>query len=575
MKIKTKLRFGVGALFLMIFIVSTLSGWYVHQLKKDTADILAANYSTLLFSKNMLLALEDIGSDHRAILRFQDNFDQQKNNITEVGESQVMNDIDAAFTDLKSSTRDQSLKSLIRKDITELMQLNMEAISKKSSVAEQTAEDAIIMISISGSLCLIIAFTLLVNLPSNIANPILKLTTSIKEIASQNYNTRVHFDGTRELAELAKSFNSMAEKLEEYSESRLDKILQGKKRIEALIDNMHDPVIGVEEDRNIIFVNSEALKIIGLPEAEVLGNKVEHLALNNNLLRDIFQDIRSPSNGQQFNAYLKIYVDSRQSYFEKEVVDINVIPTGEETTKYIGQVIILKNITPFKELDLAKTNFIGTVSHEFKTPIAAIQMGVHLLQNHRIGELNQEQEKLVIGIQEDSDRLLNITTELLNIAQVDSGAIKLNVHQSDVRPVVEYAVKANKVAAEQKKIQLHVNIEEGIETVLADNEKTAWVLTNFISNAIRYSHENSTVDIRVQQEMSRVRFSVRDYGQGIEPKYLDRIFERYFRVPGARTGGTGLGLSISKEFIEGQGGEISVESDFGSGSCFYFYLNKA
>lgn len=574
MKIKTKLRFGVGALFLMIFLVSTLSGWYVHQLKKDTGDILAANYSTLLFSKNMLLALEDIGSDHRAIFRFQDNFDQQKNNITEVGESQVMSDIDAAFTDLKYSTSNQNLKSLIRKDITKLMQLNMEAISKKSSVAEQTAEDAIIIISISGSLCLIIAFTLLVNLPSNIANPITKLTASIGEIASQNYNTRVHFDGTRELAELAKSFNTMAEKLEEYSESRLDKILQGKKRIEALIDNMHDPVIGVEEDRNIIFVNSEALKILGLPEAEVLGNKVEHLALTNNLLRDIFQDIRSPSNGQQFSAYLKIYVDSRQSYFEKEVVDINVIPTGEETTKYIGQVIILKNITPFKELDLAKTNFIGTVSHEFKTPIAAIQMGVHLLQNQRIGELNQEQQNLVVGIKEDSDRLLNITTELLNIAQVDSGAIKLNIHQSDVRPVVEYAVKANKVAAEQKQIQLRVNIEEEIETVLADNEKTAWVLTNFISNAIRYSHENSTVDIRVQQQMSRVRFSVRDYGQGIEPKYLDRIFERYFRVPGVRTGGTGLGLSISKEFIEGQGGEISVESDFGSGSCFYFYLNK-
>jgi two-component system, NtrC family, sensor histidine kinase KinB len=202
-------------------------------------------------------------------------------------------------------------------------------------------------------------------------------------------------------------------------------------------------------------------------------------------------------------------------------------------------------------------------------------MGIQLLQNDRVGQLNDEQQDLIRGIKEDSDRLLRITGELLNIAQLESGAIPLNMHESEVEPIVAYAVKANQVAADQKQLTLRVSIAEDVATVFADNEKTAWVLTNFISNAVRYSHEHASIDIAVEKCGGRVRFAVRDYGQGIEAKYRERIFERYFRVPGARSGGTGLGLSISKEFIEAQGSKIAVESELGSGSCFFFYLNEA
>lgn len=111
--------------------------------------------------------------------------------------------------------------------------------------------------------------------------------------------------------------------------------------------------------------------------------------------------------------------------------------------------------------------------------------------------------------------------------------------------------------------------------MLADNEKTAWVLTNLIANAIRYSYDNSTVYLSITAEAGKVNFFVRDTGQGIAPQYKDKIFERYFRVPGSRKEGTGLGLAISKEFIEAQGGEISVVSDFGAGSTFMVSLNAA
>ncbi len=573
MRIKAKLTVGVGALFLLILALAIVSGWYVNQLKKDTNNILVANYNTLQYARNMLLSLEDVRSDKSAVDTFQKNLDLQKQNVTEIGEIEATNLIVKHFKDLKENPEDSIVISSIRKDITELMRLNMEAINRKSDIADDTAQKAIVIISVTGSLCFLIAFILLVNLPSNIANPIKELTDSIKEIAGQNYKKRVHFESHNEFGDLAKSFNTMAEKLEEYSESKLDKILKGKKRIETLIDNLHDPVIGIDENKKVLFANEEALNICGLKKEEFIGKQIQDVAVTNDLIRSIIKDIFLPKPENAKFEQLKIYADRKESYFEKEVVDINIVPTGEADSEFIGQVILLRNITPFKELDLAKTNFMGTVSHEFKTPIASIQLGIQILENEKTGHLNEEQKGLVNGIKDDADRLLRITGELLNITQVESGAIQINLISSEIKPMIEYAVNANKSAAEYKNIKIDVDIEDNI-LVAADSEKTAWVLTNLISNAVRYSYENATIDVKVEKTENQIRFSVTDTGQGIQPQFLNKIFERYFRIPGTKKEGTGLGLSISKEFIEAQGGKIWVESEYGAGSTFCFTLNS-
>jgi len=573
MKIKTKITFGVGLLFLMILTLSVLSGWYVNQLKKDTNNILVANYNTLQYSRSMLLALEEIHSNPAAIDTFHTNLEKQKHNVTEKGEEEATALIANHFEQLKVNKEDSQAVSAIRKDITELMRLNMEAIERKSDIAANTAQSAIVIISVAGSLCFLIAFILLINLPSTIANPIQELTESIKEIAGQNYKKRVHFERNDEFGDLAKSFNTMAQKLEEYSESKLDKILEGKKRIEALIDNMHDPVIGIDEDKKVLFINNEALKISAMDRADVVGKPIQDIAVHNDLIRDIIKDIIHPNRINQQVEPLKIFADDKESYFEKEIIPINIMPTGEEKTQFIGQVILLRNITVFKELDMAKTNFIGTVSHEFKTPISSIIMGVQLLENEQIGTLNEEQRELVHGIHEDTGRLLKITSELLNMTQVESGTIQINIIPSEIRPMIDYAIQATKVVADQKQIELVVDIQDDISMVLADSEKTAWVLTNLLSNAIRYSHENSAVRVLVQRVNDQAQFAITDTGQGIQNEYLTKIFERYFRVPGTKKDGTGLGLSISKEFIEAQGGNIWVSSEFAAGSTFYFTLN--
>lgn len=573
MRIKTKLTFGVGSLFLMIVLLVVVSGWYVNQLKRDTNNILVANYNTLQYARNMLLALEEYTVDPAAIHDFKENLEKQKQNVTEIGEVQATDQVERHLYQFVKNKEDVTLLSKIRKDITELMRLNMEAIERKSDIASITAEKAIAVISISGTLCFLIAFVLIINLPSNIANPIKELTESIKQIANENYKKRIHYEKRNEFGELANSFNTMAEKLEEYAESKLDKILKGKKRIDTLINKMHDPVIGIDEQKIVLFANEEALKIIGLQSDQLIGKQIQDVAVTNDLVRDFIKDLFQDEKKRE-SALLKIYANGKESYFEKEIVDIDIVPTGETDSQFIGQVIMLRNITQFKEMDFAKTNFIATISHELKTPIASIKMGLQLLENKQIGVLNDDQSNLVQSIRDDTGRLLKITGELLNMTQVESGTIQLNVAPTNVSELVEYAIRATKSMAEQKHLELRLQMENNLPDVLADNEKTAWVLTNLLSNAVRYSYENSAIFIIVESTQDKVRFAVKDAGQGIEEQYMDKIFERYFRIPGTKKEGTGLGLSISKEFIEAQGGTITVQSEYGSGSVFSFTLNR-
>ena len=165
-----------------------------------------------------------------------------------------------------------------------------------------------------------------------------------------------------------------------------------------------------------------------------------------------------------------------------------------------GNVILLKNITEFQELDTAKTTFISTISHELKTPISAILMSLQLLEDKRVGTLNAEQEELSNSIKENSERLLSITGELLNMTQVESGKLQLKPKITKPIELIDYAIKANRIQAEKFGIQIEVDYPETIKKLFVDSEKIAWVLTNLLSNAIRYSSENGRVIIGARQK---------------------------------------------------------------------------
>lgn len=227
---------------------------------------------------------------------------------------------------------------------------------------------------------------------------------------------------------------------------------------------------------------------------------------------------------------------------------------------------------PVIKRDLDKTNLMATVSHELKTPIASIKLSTALLSNERIGSLNLEQKQLINNIKEDTERVLKITEAVLNMAQMESGKIQLNIQAIEPHKIINYAIETVKLQAEQKNILLETHCNVDLPRVNADIEKTAWVMVNLLSNAIRYSNVESKIIIEAKASHETILFSVKDFGEGIIEAYQEKIFERYFQVPGKGKNGNGLGLAISKEFIEAQSGKIWVESEPGLGSKFCFEL---
>lgn len=571
MKIKTKLRLGIGLLFSLIVILVALAVRQVHVIAEDTENILVANYNSLDYSRNMLKELEKIETENQSFGNFDKFLKLQTLNITEIGEKELTQNLIEDVKIFEENVQNKTVLSQIRKDLNDIMKLNMDAIQRKSIVAKNSAESGIFWISITGLTCFIIAFTLLVNLPSDIANPIKDLTESIRQIAAKNYSQRVNFESNDEFANLAKSFNTMAEKLQEYSDSNLDKLMMEKKRIETLINNMRDPAIGLDENDKILFANEEALKISGLKAQDIIGKSASEIALSNDLVRSLLQHLVE-GNLEKKQETLKIYADNKESYFEKQVVPIVILPTGEEEKKEIGSFIILRNVTAYKELDFAKTNFIAMVSHEFKTPIASMKMSLQLLENENIGNLNTEQKQLVSSIKDDAKRLLRTTGELLNITQVETGKTQLKIESFDAKDSISEALEATRILAEQKNIVIKTNLPESLPEIYSDREKTTWVISNLLSNAIRYSYENASVEITAEAKNDFLYIKVRDNGMGISPQYKNKIFDKYFRIPGSEKEGTGLGLAISKEFMEAQGGTISVESELGFGSEFLLKL---
>ena len=567
MKTKSKLFVGIGLLFAMITMLTFLSTFYINKLSKESKNILTANYNSIEYCREMINTLSNGLKSKTNQQIFETKLFLQQKNITENGEAELTKKLSNDFKVLKDGIYDSTSIVTLQNDITDIMMVNMQAIVRKDNIAQITAQKAILWIGFTGAVCFLIAFIVLFNLPGNIANPIKKLTESIKEIAAENYSLRIHFEQQNEFGELAAAFNTMAQKLEEFKNVNLDKLFIEKKRIETLINNMHDPVIGLDENRKILFINNEALSITGLKIENVLGKNVQDVAINNDLLRMLIMNMFDGITKQN-KLPLKIYADNKESYFEKEIIPIKIIPTGEAKERLIGNVILLQNITPYKELEFAKTNFIATVSHELKTPIASIKMSLQLLNNKAVGEMNTEQHTLVESIMDDANRLLKISGELLNMTQVESGSMQLSVVACNADEILNDALGANKSAADQKNIMLEVNAQKNIDPVFTDADKTAWVLTNLISNAIRYSYENSVIKIGIAQLKENIIFTVEDKGQGISPQYIPKIFDRYFRIPGSKREGTGLGLSISKEFIDTLGGNITVKSDLASGSIF-------
>lgn len=553
--VKNKIRWGTIFLFVLIVISGSLSIFYLTRLRNESRNILKSNYESLQYAHQMQKALDSLADNPSALISFFDTqLNKQENNITEHGEAVETKELRNSFEQFRSG--DTAAITSIRFHLQQILALNMTAIKNKNETSQKAADDATSFLVAIFSLIFIITFSFVINFPSVVTNPIRKLTEAIKEIGAKNYSHRIHIESKDEFGELANAFNNMAERLEYFESSNLSKLMFEKSRAEAVINSLKDASIGIDKDNKVLFVNAQALQLLGLKAEETVGRLTVELSNRNDLFKYLMEN-------EGKNPF-KIVLDGKENYYVKEIIDVS---QGETSSK----VIVLKNITSFKELDVAKSDFIATISHELKTPLASSDFSLKLLEDDRIG--GEERKELIQQLKNDNQRMLRILSELLNMSQVEAGKIQLDIQSVSPYQIVENSIKAIATTAKEKDLRINSEVEKDLPGIKADPDKINWVLNNFLTNAIKYAPIESTITIHIEKINDQITFAVSDKGPGIDEVYLNRIFERYFQVPGrSDKKGSGIGLAICKEFVEAMGGKIWVKSRIGEGSTFGFDL---
>ena len=558
--IKTKIATGIGVLFSLLAITSVVALVGINLLSNRTENLLTANYKTIRYCNQMMHAMDNLQRNKQAYTDFEEALKAQEANITEAGEKEATAKVRSYFELLKSEPANRDAEDKINNQLYSISQLNQHALEHKNSLALETASNAKLWLSILITLVLLSGFSLAFNLPGIVAAPVKKLTDGIREIARGNYKTQIQLNNQEdEFGQMAQAFNRMAGRLDEWENSSMARLMFEKSRVESIINQMEDAVLGTDAEGRVLFINGAASGLYSLNTDTVVGQPVAEVAAHNDLLKTVLENKqRGP---------LKIVVDGKEQFFTATHKAVQV------DSKPLGDVYTLKNVTHFKELDLSKTNLLATISHELKTPISSIKMSAKLLEDLRVGNMNEEQRDMVTSIRDDAERLLRLTAELLNLTQIETGNIQLKFMHIAPKSITDEAIAAVTMQAQSKGITLQQTVPENLPLIQADADKTALVLVNLLSNAIKYSPEGTTVNLSVEQKGSLVSFAVKDEGEGIDPRYQSRIFDRYFKVPGnINKTGTGLGLAISREFVEAQGGSIEVHSDYRKGSTFHFDL---
>ena len=562
MNIKTKLTYGIGLLFVLITLLGGLAIKNIHNVSDDTQNILADNYNSLLYSRQMLESLDAIRENPNARKEFEAGLEAQKKNLTEKDEDVLTNRLSSNCEKALDDMDDESIRQ-IRQTIYTIMAVNMSAIYEKNEVAVHTAERSLFWIWTVGIACIVIAFLFLARLPRSVSVQIQKLTDGIKEITNANYSKRLNLGNEPEFKEIATLFNEMAERLAEYRNSSLEDILQGKKYIETIINSIAEPIIGLSKERKILFVNDEAMTVLNLTRENIIDKPAPEVALKNDLLRRLIRQLVHPDDNKD---PLKIYADNKESYFQVKYIPINVNRQTGLESKYVGDVILLKNVTEFKEKDIAKTTFISTISHELKTPLTAISGYAELIENHMVDP--EQETRFALEIQQNATRLLSLINDIIRLSELDSGEDNLLCfEQVDLDEVAGTCVKNLQMNAQKRNVTLYY---EGVSCMLrADRGMISELVENLCQNAIRYNNEGGEVHVRVYYEKGQPMLSVSDNGIGIPKDQQERIFERFYRVDKSRskqTGGTGLGLAIVKHIVELHDAVLHLESEPGKGT---------
>lgn len=606
LKIKTLLLLGYLLLGVIAIILSLTSIYFINKLSNTPDKILKDNYKSIIAAQNMIDELDNMdhavisyiaGSNdkvaneeryEKARSNYYTNFEICEGNITETGEKELIKEIKELSAlyitsfqndkyNLDKISKYDSLILPVYKDLKsknyQLLNLNHKGVVSRRDESVKISDEAEIYMIIISIVSLIIVIAAIFKIPSLITKPITEFTRKVEAISDKKYSERFETDSENELGILANSFNTMAAKLEEYELSNIEKLIAEKRRAEAIVMSMIDGILVLNEKNEIILVNNTAAELIGMPESALIDKNIQIIANNNNLVKNLFQDFNSSEQDKNKLNYIRIVFKEKEEFFLKEIIKVI---DEENSERALGYIVILKNVTGFKELDELKSGFVATVSHELRTPLSAMNMSMRLLEDERVGTMNDEQKKLVGTMKEEVKRLLKMVNELLNLSRMESGGEMLKYQTVRVEEIVDAALTPMLMQLEKKNIILETNIEPALPDLKVDANKISWVLINLLNNAVRYSKENDKIILKIKMTENKVQFSVKDNGKGIEPQYISKIFSKFVQVDAKNienlNKGVGLGLAISKEFVNAHGGDIWVKSELDKGSEFYFTL---
>lgn len=585
MTLRRKLLLAQIPLALALVAVAAVSRLTLAELDASAQRILRDNHASVLAAERMDRAARALvrarldgaagEAASEATRRFEAALAFQEGNITEAGEAEATKRLRAAWARLDAATGERALLTAydgLHEALGEILSLNHEAMVRKSEEARGTAARLNQILVATTLVSFAAALLAGLWLTARLTRPLAVLAQAVRRISTGDLEVQVKIPGRDETAEVARELNALVSRLAEYRRSSLGELLQAQRASQATIDGLPDPVVVFSLDGTITTVNRAATELFGAsvelpdpladadaPVREAIARLREHVlggrgAVSPRGLEEAFT-ATTPSGPRALLG--------------------RAAPLLADEGALEGATVILQDVTKLRRLDELKNDLVATVAHEFRTPLTSLPMAIHLCLEEIVGPLTPKQADLLQAARQDCERLQLIVDDLLDLSRIQAGRVELALHDVAANELLERAAGAHHAEALDRTVTLSVRPDATARTVRVDEARAALILDNLITNALRHTPPGGRVELAADEADGAVRFEVRDSGEGIPAEHLEHLFDRFYRVPGKKSGSAGLGLTIVKELVEAHGGAISVESTVGAGTTFRFTLPTA
>lgn len=366
---------------------------------------------------------------------------------------------------------------------------------------------------------------------------------------------------------------TVVEKAIRYNRALQD-IADTQSRLKTLVNGLTNGVLASDRDRRVVLANHAFLHYIGYHGEAVTGHSIDELRVGDQLRNMIEETLQMPA-----DTFTEITDElSWETGDDKKIFLAKCTPFRSRNGDNIGTVTVLNDITALKQLDKMKSDFVSLVSHEVRSPMNSLMMQIQVILDGLAGELTDKQREILNRAYGKMGGLSEMVSELLDLSRIESGLISREKEQLNFSALLGEQVTFHKPGADEKGISLDLDTDGTLPAVFANKRGMEEVLTNLITNAIKYSPDGGAISVSARMENEYLRIVVGDTGYGIPEEDLERVFDRFYRVKDENTRtqqGTGLGLSLIKSIVESHHGSIKVASKLGEGTTFTILIPTA